>query len=144
LTYSGEVYNYRESRGELHALGHVFRTESDTEVVLRAFLQWGEAFAERLNGMYAFGVWDSLSERLLLVRDRMGVKPLFYHPTPDGVLFASEPKGILAHPDVQAEVDLDGLRELLSMVKTPGHGVYRGIHELPPGHLLVVDRGGAH
>ena len=144
LTYSGEVYNYRELRDELRALGHVFRTESDTEVVLRAYLEWGEAFAQRLNGMYAFGVWDSRNERLLLVRDRMGVKPLFYHRTSDGVLFASEPKGVLAHPDVQAEVDLDGLRELLAMVKSPGHGVYRGIHELPPGHMLIVDRTGAH
>ncbi|WP_238005665.1 asparagine synthase (glutamine-hydrolyzing) [Dactylosporangium sp. AC04546] len=142
ITYSGEVYNYRELRAELRALGHDFRTDSDTEVVLHAYLEWGEDLAERLNGMYAFGVWDGRQQRLLLVRDRMGVKPLCFHPTPDGVLFASEPKSILAHPDVSAEVDLDGLRELLALVKTPGHGVYRGVHEVRPGHIVVVDRDG--
>ncbi|GAA0713563.1 asparagine synthase (glutamine-hydrolyzing) [Dactylosporangium roseum] len=142
LTYSGEVYNFRELRSELIALGHSFQTESDTEVVLHAYLEWGEHCAERLNGMYAFGVWDGPRQRLMLVRDRMGVKPLFYHETDDGVLFASEPKGLLAHPDVPAEVDLDGLRELLAMVKTPGHGVYRGVRELPPGHVAVIDRDG--
>jgi asparagine synthase (glutamine-hydrolysing) len=143
LTYSGEVYNYRELRTELNTLGHTFSTASDTEVVLRSYLQWGVDCVERFNGMFAFGIWDSREERLMLARDRMGIKPLFYHPTPDGVLFASEPKGILAHPDVSAEVDLDGLRELLSMVKTPGHGVYRGVRELPPGHIAIIDRGGS-
>jgi asparagine synthase (glutamine-hydrolysing) len=98
LTYSGEVYNFRELRTELRRYGHEFRTSSDTEVVLRAYLQWGEAFVERLNGMYAFGLWDAREQALLLVRDRMGIKPLYYRPTPDGVLFASEPKGVLAHP----------------------------------------------
>jgi asparagine synthase (glutamine-hydrolysing) len=142
LTYSGEVYNYRELRAELSALGHTFSTASDTEVVLRAYLEWGEGCAERFNGMYAFGIWDGRQERLVLVRDRMGVKPLFYHETSDGVLFASEPKGILAHPEVSAEVDLDGMRELLSIVKTPGQEVYRGVREVPPGHMVVVDRGG--
>src|SRR4051794_29678142 len=144
LTYSGEVYNYRELRDELSAHGHTFRTASDTEVVLHAYLEWGDAFVEHLNGMFAFGLWDARRERLLLVRDRMGVKPLYYHPTPDGTLFASEIKGILAHPAVEAVVDADGLRELLSFVKTPGHGIYRGIREVRPGHLVVVPRTGGH
>src|SRR4051812_16017834 len=78
LTYSGEVYNFRELRTELSAHGHRFRTHSDTEVVLRAYLEWGEAFVTRLNGMYAFAIWDVRREKLLLVRDRMGVKPLYY------------------------------------------------------------------
>ncbi|MGC9664958.1 asparagine synthase (glutamine-hydrolyzing) [Planosporangium sp. 12N6] len=143
LTYSGEVYNFRELRAELRGHGHDFRTSSDTEVVLRAYLQWGDRFVDRLNGMFAFGLWDAHRQRLLLVRDRMGIKPLYYHPTRDGVLFASEPKGILAHPEVDAVVDTDGLRELLSFVKTPGHGIYRGVHEVRPGHLVVVDAHGA-
>jgi asparagine synthase (glutamine-hydrolysing) len=138
------VYNFRELREELRAYGHQFGTSSDTEVVLRAYLQWGDEFVERLNGMFAFGLWDGRRQRLLLVRDRMGIKPLFYHPTRDGVLFASEHKGILAHPEVDAVVDTGGLRELLSFVKTPGHGIYRGVHEVPPGHLVVVDRNGIH
>ncbi|WP_158072997.1 chorismate synthase [Streptomyces kebangsaanensis] len=92
VTYTGEVYNFQELRDELTALGHAFRTSSDTEVVLRAYLEWGAAFAERLNGIYAFAIWDPRTEELLLVRDRMGVKPLYYYPTADGVIF-----GIVSH-----------------------------------------------
>lgn len=100
-TYSGEIYNYRELREELGRRGHAFRTSSDTEVALHACLEWGEGFTERLNGMYAFALWDPREQQLLLVRDRMGIKPLYYYPTPDGVLFGSEPKAILAHPSVR-------------------------------------------
>jgi asparagine synthase (glutamine-hydrolysing) len=142
LNYTGEVYNYRELREELRSLGHTFRTNSDTEVVLHSFLEWGEASVERLNGMYAFALWDAPRQRLLLVRDRMGIKPLFYAPLKNGVLFGSEPKAIHAHPEVGPVVDLDGLRELMSFVKTPGHGVYRGVNEVRPGHIVVVDRSG--
>ncbi|WP_327157674.1 asparagine synthase (glutamine-hydrolyzing) [Streptomyces tubercidicus] len=142
LTYSGEVYNYRELRAELEKLGHAFRTRSDTEVVLRAYLQWGEEFAERLNGMYAFALWDPRNRQLLLIRDRMGIKPLYYYPTPDGVLFGSEPKAILAHPSVHPTVDAEGLAELITFTKTPGHAVYKGMHEVRPGHLVRVGRGG--
>ncbi len=142
LTYTGEVYNHRELRTELEGYGHRFRTRSDTEVVLRAYLQWGSGFAERLNGMYAFAIWDARSEELLLVRDRMGIKPLFYHPTADGVLFGSEPKAILAHPAVEPVVGLDGLREILALVKTPGHVPYEGMHEVRPGHCVRVRREG--
>src|SRR3954451_158214 len=92
LTYSGEVYNFQELRAELAAQGCQFHTNSDTEVVLNAYLAWGEDFVTRLNGMYAFAIWDVAREQLLLVRDRMGIKPLYYAPTPHGVLFGSEPK----------------------------------------------------
>jgi asparagine synthase (glutamine-hydrolysing) len=142
VTYSGEIYNYRELRDELRGLGHDFRTTSDTEVLLHAYLQWGEGFAERLNGMYAFGLWDAREQALLLVRDRMGIKPLYYHRTADGVVFASEPKGVLAHPQVPAVVDSDGLREMLSFVKTPGSAVFRGMREVKPGEIVRVDRSG--
>ncbi|MEU7434930.1 asparagine synthase (glutamine-hydrolyzing) [Streptomyces sioyaensis] len=141
-TYSGEVYNYRELRAELTGLGHTFRTHSDTEVVLHAYLEWGEACAERLNGMYAFALWDPRTEELLLIRDRMGIKPLYYHPTPDGVLFGSEPKAILAHPAVRPTVDTEGLAELITFTKTPGHAVYKGMHEVRPGHIVRVGRAG--
>ena len=89
LIYTGEVYNFVELRGALKQLGHQFKTRSDTEVVLRGYLEWGEEVAERLNGMFAFAIWDVRTEELFLVRDRMGVKPLFYYPTADGVLFGS-------------------------------------------------------
>src|SRR5919199_40862 len=142
LTYSGEVYNFRELRAELSAQGHCFRNHSDTEVVLHAYLQWGEDFVTRLNGMYAFALWDVRREELLLVRDRMGIKPLYYYPTPSGVLFGSEPKAILANPHVDPVVDDDGLRELLSFVKTPEQAVFRGMREVRPGQLVRVRREG--
>ncbi|MQS15489.1 asparagine synthase (glutamine-hydrolyzing) [Streptomyces kaniharaensis] len=142
LTYSGEVYNHRELRAELEAAGHRFRTRSDTEVVLRGYLEWGEGLAERLNGMFAFAVWDARREELLLVRDRMGVKPLHYHPTADGVIFGSEPKAVLAHPSVRPVVNLDGLRELLAFTRTPGLTPYQGISEVRPGHVVRVRREG--
>jgi asparagine synthase (glutamine-hydrolysing) len=142
LVYSGEAYNYRELRAELRRRGHAFRTVSDTEVVLRGYLEWGEAVAERLNGMYAFAVWDGRTETLVLVRDRLGIKPLFYYPTRDGVLFGSEPKAILANPLADPVVDLAGLREIFTMVKTPGHGVWAGMYEVEPGTVLIVDRSG--
>ncbi|MFM9441335.1 asparagine synthase (glutamine-hydrolyzing) [Streptomyces acidiscabies] len=142
LTYTGETYNYRELREELRALGHAFRTDSDTEVVLRAYEEWGVGFAERLTGIYALALWDPRTEELLLVRDRMGVKPLYYWPTADGVIFGSEPKAILAHPDTEAVVDAEGLREVFGIVKTPGHAVFKGMREVLPGTVLRFTRSG--
>ncbi|MBA8735150.1 asparagine synthase (glutamine-hydrolyzing) [Chromobacterium violaceum] len=142
LVYTGEVYNFQELRRELQGLGHAFRTRSDTEVVLRAYLQWGEAMLERLNGMYAFALWDAREQRLLLVRDRMGVKPLYYYPMPDGVLFGSEPKAILAHPEAERRVTAGGLREMLDLVKTPEAAAFAGMHEVRPGQVVTIDRGG--
>ncbi|WP_405009226.1 asparagine synthase (glutamine-hydrolyzing) [Kitasatospora sp. NBC_01539] len=142
LTFCGEVYNYRELRTELIGHGHAFRTNSDTEVVLRAYLQWGTDFARRLNGMFAIGIWDAVRQELVLVRDRMGVKPLFYYPTPGGVLFGSEPKAILANPQARRTVDRAGLCEALDMVKTPGAAVFGGMHEVVPGEIVRVDATG--
>ncbi|MEJ2863089.1 asparagine synthase (glutamine-hydrolyzing) [Actinomycetospora flava] len=142
LVFSGEVYNFRELRQELEGRGHTFRTASDTEVVLVGWLEWGSAVVERLNGMFAFAIWDTRREELFLVRDRMGVKPLYYYPTPDGALFGSEPKAILAHPRSEAVLDLDGMRELLAHVKTPEHGIYRGLYEVRPGSWVRVRREG--
>ncbi|ROQ63261.1 asparagine synthase (glutamine-hydrolysing) [Streptomyces sp. 840.1] len=142
LVYSGETYNFTELRRELTGRGHRFTTDSDTEVVLRGYLEWGEAVAERLNGMYAFAVWDGRHDRLVMVRDRMGIKPFYFYETPDGVLFGSEPKAILANPLARARVGLDGLRELFAFVKTPGHAVWEGMNEVEPGTVVTVDRGG--
>ncbi|MFI9201356.1 asparagine synthase (glutamine-hydrolyzing) [Streptomyces sp. NPDC053048] len=142
LTYSGEVYNFRELREELTSRGHRFRTRSDTEVVLRGYLEWGEGVADRLNGMFAFAIWDTRSQELLLIRDRMGVKPLYYFPLPNGVLFGSEPKAILAHPDVPRRLTADGLREVLEMVKTPEQAIFDGMYEVRPGQIVRVRRGG--
>ncbi|MFI9628568.1 asparagine synthase (glutamine-hydrolyzing) [Streptomyces sp. NPDC052042] len=142
LVYSGEAYNFTELRGELTTRGHRFTTDSDTEVVLHGYLEWGEAVAERLNGMYAFAVWDGRHDKLVMIRDRMGVKPFYYWPTSDGVLFGSEPKAVLANPLARPRVTADGLRELFSLVKTPGHAVWDGMYEVEPGTTVTVDRDG--
>ncbi|MEW2504164.1 asparagine synthase (glutamine-hydrolyzing) [Amycolatopsis sp. NPDC047767] len=142
LTYSGEVYNFAELRAELQTRGHRFTTNSDTEVVLRGYLEWGTGLAERLNGMYAFGIWDPREERLVLIRDRMGIKPLYYSPHGDGLLFGSEPKAILAHPEIRPVVETDGLRELLSFTKNPGQAVWAGMREVEPGTVVTLDRTG--
>lgn len=144
LTYSGEVYNFRELRAELETLGQVFRTRSDTEVVLRAYLQWGEASFARLRGIYGFALWDEREQSLWLVRDRFGVKPLYYYPTAGGVLFASEPKTIFANPEANPVLDASGIAELfaLTTAPTPGHGLYKGLRQVRPGQALRFDRNG--
>ncbi len=144
LTYSGEVYNFREVREELQSRGHRFRTRSDTEVVLRSYLEWGQECVTRLNGMFAFAIWDEEGQELLLARDPLGIKPLYYFSYRAGLLFGSEPKALLANPLFSAEVDGEGLAELFGLNKgrTPGHGVFRGLRELLPGSTLRVDRQG--
>jgi len=142
MVYSGETYNFTELRAGLIRRGHRFTTESDTEVVLHAYLEWGEALAERLNGMYAFAIWDSRENKLVMVRDRMGIKPFYYYETQDGVLFGSEPKAILACPAAEHTVTLDGIRELFAFIKTPGHAVWKGMHEVEPGTVVTVSSSG--
>jgi len=142
LIYTGEVYNFAELRDELIQLGHSFKTRSDTEVVLHSYLQWGDEMAEHLNGMFAFAIWDVRTETLLLVRDRMGVKPLFYYPTTDGVLFGSEPKAILAHPEIDPRVGKEGMRELFVLAKNPEATIYSGMYEVRPGQIVRVNSEG--
>jgi asparagine synthase (glutamine-hydrolysing) len=142
MVYSGEAYNFRELRDELIQKGEKFETSSDTEVVLRGYLQWGEALADRLNGMYAFAIWDSRKRRLVMIRDRMGTKPFYFYRTPVGVLFGSEPKAILANPLAKRIVDVDGLREMLVPIKTPKHAVWKGMQEVEPGTIVTVDARG--
>jgi asparagine synthase (glutamine-hydrolysing) len=145
LVYSGEVYNFRELRAQLTGLGHHFGTRSDTEVVLRAYQEWGVGCVERFNGMFAFAVWDAVREELLLARDRLGIKPLYYAPRPGGVLFASEPKGILANPDFRASVSLDALPILFNpRFALPGETAVNGMREVKPGHVVRIDRRGCH
>ena len=142
VVYNGEIYNFRSLRDRLVARGHRFRTASDTEVVLRAYLEWGERCADQLDGMFAFAVWDVRTRELLLARDRLGIKPLYYAPRPAGLLFGSEPKALFAHPLVEPEVDAEGLAELLGYISTPGNAVYRQLREVPAGHVVRVSAGG--
>jgi len=132
LVYSGEVYDFREHRARL---GGRFDTDSDTEVVLRAH-RAGRGRDPRevvagFNGMFAYALWDARAEELLLVRDRLGVKPLYYRQTADGVLFGSEPKAVLAHPDVPRVVDAAGLRQVFGLVADPAHTPFAGLREVP-------------
>ncbi|MGW1062121.1 asparagine synthase (glutamine-hydrolyzing) [Micromonospora rubida] len=142
LTFAGQAYNAQELRGRLRSLGHDFGTGSDSEVILHAYLEWGPEFVTRIEGTYAVAVWDEQRQEMLLVRDRMGVKPLFYATTPAGVLFGSEPKAILSHPDFQPVVEADGLRDILSVARVPGHAIFRGMHEVRPGCVVRVNRSG--
>ncbi|WXA89845.1 asparagine synthase (glutamine-hydrolyzing) [Pendulispora rubella] len=144
ISYSGEVYNFSELRTELAAHGHRFRSRSDTEVVLRAYLQWGVDCVARFNGMCAFAIWDEPRSELLLVRDRLGIKPLYYYPYGGGMLFGSEPKAVLANPLFSPELDDEGIAELfvLPNAPTPGHGVYRGLRQVRPGHVVRANRRG--
>ncbi len=140
ITYSGEVYNFVALRTELEQLGHTFRTSCDTEVVLHAFVEWGTSVVHRLVGIYAFAVFDTARDEIVLVRDRLGVKPLHWARVGDGVVFGSEPKALLAHPGVKARLDGEGLVAMLALfgVHRPGRTVLADINEVAPGHYLVA------
>ncbi|GGA17231.1 asparagine synthetase B [Paenibacillus marchantiophytorum] len=144
IVYNGELYNAPELKKELELRGHQFRTTCDTEVLLVAFIEWGRACVDRLNGIFAFAAWNDQEQSLYLVRDRLGVKPLFYSHQNGVLLFGSEPKSILAHPDFKAEVGAEGLAEIFAVgpARTPGHGIYRNMSELKPGQCAVFDRNG--
>ncbi|WP_449433003.1 asparagine synthase (glutamine-hydrolyzing) [Pseudomonas putida] len=136
LVYTGEVYNHNELRERLRLAGHQFHTRSDTEVVLHAYLEWGEQCCEHLSGMFAFALFDGRDGHLLLVRDRLGVKPLYYALHQQGLLFGSEIKAILAHPEFTRAVDVVGLVDALSLSRGTARTALRGVSELPPGHRL--------
>jgi asparagine synthase (glutamine-hydrolysing) len=144
LIYNGELYNTEDLRKELLVRGHRFRSHSDTEVLLTSFIEWGPDCVERLNGIFAFAIWSELDRKLFLARDRMGVKPLFYTEKNGYFLFGSEIKAILAHPEIEAIVNQEGLAEVLGLgpSRTPGHGVYKGISELRPAHALLYSPDG--
>lgn len=143
IVYNGELYNTNEVRDALIVLGHRFMTHCDTEVVLRAYAQWGGRSLEKLNGIFAFAVWEHKASRLFLARDRIGVKPLFYKLHQGGLIFASEIKTILAYPTVTAELDAEGAAQvlLLGPGRIPGSGVFRGIQELEPGCCGIFSDG---
>jgi asparagine synthase (glutamine-hydrolysing) len=144
LVYNGELYNTEQLRDELKALGHRFDTRSDTEVLGRAYMQWGENAVERLNGIFAFAIWEEHAKRLFLARDRVGVKPLFYALRGGSIIFASEMKALLRHPDIRAMADENTIAELILLGPghTPGAGVFRGIEELEGGECAAFTANG--
>jgi asparagine synthase (glutamine-hydrolysing) len=140
ITFNGEIFNYIELREELQARGYTFATRSDTEVILRSYEAYGEACVERFNGQWAFAIWDARRRRLFLSRDRLGVRPLFYARTTGGLVFGSEIKTLLGHPDVPRELDLGGLDEIFTFWCTRApRTAFRGVEALPPGHSMIVE-----
>ena len=140
IVFNGEIYNFRAVRAELQAGGHRFRTQSDTEVILRAWEADGERCVERLRGMFAFAIWDARRRRLFLARDRLGKKPLYYWRGGGALVFASEIKALLCHPGPGRAVDWPALHHYLAYGYTPaGRSAFAGIMKLPPGHTATLD-----
>jgi len=145
VVYNGEIYNFQELFEELAAKGHRFRTHCDTEAIVHAWEEWGEACVERFRGMFAFALWDRKSETLFLARDRLGIKPLYYAPLADGtVLFGSELKSLLLHPALPREIDPCAVEEYFAYGYVPDpRTIYQGVRKLEPAHRLVWRRGQA-
>lgn len=144
IVYNGEIYNMRELRRELEDRGVLFSTTSDTEVILAGYQIYGVDIVTKLNGIFAFAIWDDSLEKLFLFRDRSGIKPLFYTIQDNTLLFSSEIKGLLCYPGMQAQVDKEGLCEVFGLgpAKTYGKGVFKGVSEVLPGYFLSFDRNG--
>jgi asparagine synthase (glutamine-hydrolysing) len=139
ITFNGEIFNYIELREELIGKGHTFATRSDTEVILHLYQEEGEACVHRLNGQWAFAIWDAKKQQLFLSRDRLGIRPLFYTQTSKRFLFASEIKALFAVPEVTRSLDLTALDQIFTFwVTLPPRTAFEGIHQLPPGHSAVV------
>src|SRR5581483_11753392 len=142
VVFNGEIYNFAEVREQLLQAGHRFRTHSDTEVIVHAYEQWGVDAVERFRGMFALAIWDDARRRLVLVRDRLGVKPLHYSVNPGGVTFGSEIKSLLEDPDVPRAWSAEALDAYLTLCYIPApRTIYQNIWKLPAGHLLVAEDG---
>lgn len=142
IVYNGELYNTDEIKNELISLGYTFKGHSDTEVLLVSFIHWREKCVEKLNGIFAFAVWDTKAQTLFLARDRMGVKPLFFYNYKNGIIFASEIKTLLCNPLVAPKIDEEGLMELffIGPGRTPGNGIIHGVKELKPGEYAYFSK----
>jgi asparagine synthase (glutamine-hydrolysing) len=141
---NGEIYNFGELREKLERLGHTFATQSDTEVLAHAYEQYGDSCVERLEGMFACAIWDAVEQRLILARDRMGEKPLYYADTPGGFVFGSEIRALLVHGAVARRLNLHGLSAFLAYEYVPGpESIIEGVRKLPPGYRLTLTAGSA-
>lgn len=144
IVYNGEIYNVDEIKPSLIQAGYQFETTTDTEVILYAYIEYGEDFAGILNGIFAFAIWDGGKKQLVLYRDRLGVKPLFYSLKEGTLVFGSEIKALFCHPLISPAVNMDGFREIFGIgpARTPGNGVFRDVFEVLPGHFMVFSRDG--
>ncbi|HKR27799.1 MAG TPA: asparagine synthase (glutamine-hydrolyzing) [Acidobacteriaceae bacterium] len=142
IVFNGEIYNYQELREFLISKGHIFSTRTDTEVIVHLYEELGPACVDRLRGMFAFAIWDCKSRTLMLARDRVGIKPLYYHLSSSSVIFASEIKAILADPSVEAQMAPELIDRFLTFLYVPGEDtLLKGIRKLLPGHYLLVKNG---
>lgn len=142
IVFNGEIYNFTQLRNELLQAGHTFQTQTDTEVIVHLYEQYGEHCVDRLSGMFAFAIWDARKKKLFLARDRVGIKPLYYSVNERGVTFASEIKAILADPSVKREIDPQTIDKFLTFFYTPGpETVFQSIRKLPAGHYLICEDG---
>lgn len=144
IIYNGEIYNTDELIPALTRANYSFTTTSDTEVILYSYMHYGADFVSRLNGIFAFAIWDGAKDLLLLYRDRIGAKPLFYSIKNNSMVFGSEPKALFCHPQIHPEIDADSLREVLAVgpARTPGSAIFKDMYEVLPGHYMTFSRNG--
>ena len=139
IVFNGEIYNFQDLRKELISRGHIFKTNSDTEVIVHAYEEWGEDCVERLRGMFAFAIWDQRNQRLFLARDRLGIKPLYYFWDGKRLLFGSEIKSILAYPGVHRNINIQALYDYFRLLYIPApKSIFKDIFKLPAGHILTM------
>jgi asparagine synthase (glutamine-hydrolysing) len=138
LVFNGEIYNFLELRKTLESKGHLFKSKSDTEAIVHLYEEEGPEFVKKIKGMFALAIWDKPKKRLILARDRFGIKPLYYTHSPDMFIFASEPKAILCDPEFKKEIEPSALDSYLFMeyVASP-HSIFKNIHKLPAAHILI-------
>jgi asparagine synthase (glutamine-hydrolysing) len=142
VVYNGEIYNFQTVRAALEQRGHIFKTQTDTEIIVHAYEEYGDECVIHFNGMFAIALWDARERRLLLARDRLGIKPLYYWSDADKLVFGSELKALTFHPDVPRQVDLAALDLFLTLEYIPApRTIYEGVFKLLPGHLLVIEKG---
>jgi len=142
VVYNGEIYNFKEVRSVLKQRGHIFKTQTDTEIIVHAYEEYGDECVQHFNGMFAIALWDARKRRLFLARDRLGIKPLYYWTDRTGLVFASELKALILHPDVPRQTNFAALDMFLTLEYVPApHTIYEGIYKLLPGHTLVVEGG---
>jgi asparagine synthase (glutamine-hydrolysing) len=142
VVYNGEIYNFKDVRSTLESRGHIFKTQTDTEIIVHAYEEYGDDCVNHFNGMFAIALWDARRRRLFLARDRVGVKPLYYWTGHSRLAFASELKALILHPDVPRQINLAALDLFLTLEYVPApHTIYEGIFKLLPGHTLTVENG---
>ena len=142
VVYNGEIYNFKDVRAELERRGHTFKTQTDTEIIVHAYEEYGADCVKHFNGMFAISLWDAHKRRLFLARDRVGIKPLYYWADQTKLVFASELKALILYPGVPRQTNLAALDLFLTLEYVPApHTIYEGIFKLLPGHTLTVENG---